>query len=292
MKTIILDDSLFDRLSNTVGGPLAIFCMCAVADLPCDTTVEADGWDDYQSIIESRKQIRIGFASGETDVHNAIRAGMEQHELWELTWGEGYSDSEYRRLDDLYTTMTAQLDAAGGLIDKQQEDTARYCSHMALQREELIRTKDKENIQMAKMLDEMIRKNLEDCKMRIADQLPTQKQRMDGFVDALWKKFGLDAATMTQEDVLQVIYSWQRRKKYPMTTDAADHMLFSIITTTAKNNDMPLHNDLDDDLRFEQYGSEFEQDPNQQEKETYQYLGLARNVFKDGGGDDNEGGDA
>lgn len=271
-------EAVYARVCQTLVPPLAIFCLCAAYDLPYHAALaDSDTWEEYEDAVRKAHGGET-FADGETDYGAAELAGMDRDERWRSVWGEGYSENEYTRLDDLYRTMTAQLDAAGGLIDKQQEDTARYCSQLALQREKLTRKGDKESIDMAAKLDKMIRDNLKDCNMRKADVLPSQKQRLDGFVDALRKKCGLDAE-MTQEDVLHAFYRWCKRKRYPMTTDAADHALLSILRTMAKNDDLPEPTDLEPRMRFAPFASEFTDEPNAQEIENYDYLGLVRGEF-------------
>lgn len=279
----------FDRLCETFSPSLAAFCLCAVYNVPFDAEIEAEHWEEY---LAGLNQVGHGegFADGQTDVNAAILGGMDEQERWERVWGFGnektpYSENDYRRLDELYKSMTAQLDSVGGLIDKQQEDTARTCARMALQRDKLILSRNKDDVATAKNFDEMIRKNLADCNMRKADILPSQKQRLDGFVDALKKRTDL-TPDMTQEDVLQVFYDWLHKKKYPITTDAADHMLLSIQRTMAKNNDMPEPTDLERSMRFDAFASEFAPEPNEQERETYEYLHLLRGEFGDAEGDD------
>ena len=264
----------FARLYGILGPDVALFCLCAVYDLPYDDGTEAGSWDEYLQELQQRPQPGR-FCDGKTDVNTALLAGMDASERWETIWGDGYSENDYKRLDDLYRTMTAQLDAAGGVIDKQQEDTARYCSRLALQRETLTKHADKDSVDMAAKLDKMIRDNLKDCNMRKADVLPTQMQRLDGFVDALRKKTGLEAE-MTQEDVLRVFHNWCRKKKYPMTTDAADHMLLSILKTMAKNDDLPEPAEIDESMSAAAFESEFASEPNEQEIDSYAYFGFVR----------------
>lgn len=264
----------FERLCGTVGFPMAIFCLCAVYDVPFIAGIEADTWAQYQEKVRERPD-RKCFRDGETDVNFIILEGMEITERWETVWGAGYSGEDYKRLDDLYRTMTAQLDANGGVVDKQQEDVARYCSRLALEREKLVMEPDKDNIEMASKMDRMIRENLKDCRMRKADVLPSEKQRLDGFVDALRERTGLDTE-MTYDEVMQAIYGWMRQRKYTMTMDAAEHMLLSIQKTMARNDDLPEPQELTKDQRMDAYASEFAEEPNEQEIETYRYLGMVR----------------
>ena len=263
------EELILNRLTNRLGKDLALYCLCAVMDVAYRPEIDALTWDSYMGSVGDGI-----FADGDTDVNAALLAGMPTQERWEKVWGSEYSENEYIQLDEQYKTMTAQLDATGG-IDRQQDDTARTCAIMALQRNKLLRKADKDSVAMAKQYDQMIRDNLKDSNMRKADILPTQAQRLDGFVDAL-QKIGL-SVEMTQEDVLNVIYGWMKKKKYPdMTTDAADWMLLSILRTMAKNDDLPEPHELPEDMSLAAFESEFAEEPNDDEQAAYEYLGFVR----------------
>jgi len=262
----------YNRLQGLIGRSMALYCLCAALNLPYDSGSDAETWAEYTEEIENGE-----FADGETDASAALLAGMPTAERWETLWGDGYSESDYRQLDDLYRTMTAQLDATGG-IDRQQDDTARTCAMMALQRNKLIRKADKDSVTMAKQLDGMIRDNLKDANMRKADILPSAQQRPDGFVDALRKKYGL-TMEMTKDDVMQAFFTWCRSKHYPETVDAEEHAMMAILRTMQKNDDMPEPTELPDEFDFGPYEAQFEKEPNDAEQEAYQYLGLVRGEY-------------
>lgn len=268
---------IYGRITGRVGRFIALYAMCAVFDLPYDPETETDSWTDY---MEECAEYRAGkgFADGETDISAALLAGMDEQERWATIWGDGYSETDYMQLDDLYKTMTAQLDSTGG-IDRQQEDTARTCAMMALQRNKLIRSRDKDDIAMAKNLDGMIRENLRDANMRKADILPAAQQRPDGFVDALRKKYGL-TLEMTKDDVMQAFFNWCRSKHYPETVDAEEHAMMAILNTMRKNDDLPELIDLPSEFDFGPYEAQFEKEPNEAEMEAYDYLGSVRGEFK------------
>lgn len=264
---------IYTRLAGRIGHHMTIYCMCAVLDVPYFPEVIADGWESYKEQIEDGAT----FADGQVDSNAALMAGMDDDERWTTIWGEGYSEADYKQLDDLYRTMTAQLDSTGG-IDRQQDDTARTCAMMALQRNKLIRSRDKDDIAMAKTFDDMIRKNLTDANMRKADILPSAQQRPDGFVDALKKKYGL-TMEMTKDDVMQAFFNWCRSKHYPETVDAEEHAMMAIFRTMAKNDDLPEPTDLPSDLDFGPYAAQFEREPNDAELDAYDYLGIVRGEY-------------
>lgn len=262
----------YERLINRIGPDLALYCMCAVFDVAFDADMEFESWDEY--CVEKDG---ASFSDGETDVNVAIMAGMPTKERWEMLWGVGYSENEYKQLDALYRTMTAQLDATGG-IDEQQEDTARTCAMMALERNKLIRNADKDSVSMLKQYDQVIRDNLKDSNMRKADILPSAQQRLDGIVDALKKKFGIEM-DVTKEQALQAFFEWCRSRHYPQTVDAVEHEMMAIHRTMAINNDMEVPTEMPDQSDFGEYEAEFEKEPNAQEEEAYKYLGIVRGEY-------------
>lgn len=266
----------YSRLQGLIGHDMALYCLCAVLDFPYFSDNDAETWAEYIDGVEGG-----AFTDGETDANAPLLAGMPTAERWETVWGDGYSEADYRQLDDLYRTMTAQLDGTGGL-DPQQRDTARTCARMALNRNKLISSyKDKDAISTANTLDKMIRENLKDSNMRKADILPSAQQRPDGFVDALRKKYGL-TMEMTKDEVMQAFFTWCHSKKYPETVDAEEHAMMAILRTMQKNDDLPEPQDLPEGFDFGPYEAQFEKEPNENEQDAYEYLGLVRGEYHKG----------
>lgn len=272
----------YTRLQSAIGHDMALFCMCAVWDLPYDPDAVAESWVEYREGIDKGT-----FADGETDVNAALLAGMPTQERWETVWGADYSDADYKQLDDLYRTMTAQLDSTGGL-DPQQQDTARTCARMALNRNKLISNyKDKDAISTANTLDKMIRENLKDSNMRKADILPTATMKLPTIVDVLRKNLNLDIDNFTQDDVWASFYAFCQKKKYPFTMDAVEHILMLILNLIQKNDDLQELYQAPDQMDFGPYEAEFEKEPNEAEQEAYEYGGFVRGEWHnhDKGGD-------
>lgn len=279
----------YERLCDILPSTVATYCLCAVYDVPFyAASADADSWDEYLVSLD-RLHPEDGFANGETSYDSAVISGMDRQERWETVWGDGYSENDYKRLDELYLTMTAQLEQSGGRIDRQQEDTARTCARMALQRDKLIRSQNKDDVSTAKTFDEMVRKNLADANMRKADILPSAQQRPDGVVDALKKKYGL-SMDMTKDDFLEAFFEWCQERKHLQTLDAEEHALLAILRTMQKNNDMPEPTELPEEMRLGEFGSEFAEFPNDTENEVYDYLHLVRGRFapRTDGTDDSE----
>lgn len=270
----------FRRLKDTLGREMALFTICAYADIPYAMKTEADSWDDYLDTLQQGGiDLSAGFASGVTDPVLAARADMSQEERWEEIWGVGnpkepYTDEDYRRLDYLFASYSARLVASGG-YDEQQEYMLRSTCTNQLLAEKFRDTGTKEGIELYTKLNKTIQDNLGAENLRKKDILPQQEQRVDGFVDALKKKFGVDAS-LTYDDAVEACSKWLMSHKYPETRDAADHALLAIINCTRRNNDMPEMTELPAKYGFSADCCEFADEPNDMEREVYDYLELKR----------------
>lgn len=280
-------EARFTELSGAIGRELALFCLCATADVPYQDKTDAVNWTDYlETIVEAGVDVSRGFLGGIRDVSVAMRGDMSDEDRWDEVWGEGnpknpYTDADYRRLDYLYRTYSARLSAAGGL-DETQEYTLRSVCTTQLLAEKSRDSGTKEGIEAYTKLSKNVQDLLSSENLRKKDQIPQEEQRIDGFVEALKKKFGVDAS-LTQEQAVAMCSKWLASHRYPMTKDAADHMLLAIINCTRRNNDSAEMPELPDEYKFGEQISQFADEPNDTETDVYDYLELTRHDGKENG---------
>ncbi|MBQ1976272.1 MAG: hypothetical protein IIW82_08085 [Clostridia bacterium] len=271
----------FNMLRGTVGADVATFIMCAWLDVPYEPEIASGSWDGYLKRI-NKKYPGKKFPDGRTDIRSALDEGLADMDRWQREWGVGdednaYSPSDYRRLDEIFKTLAARLQGSGG-YDAQQEFTLRNCSHMALLREKCIRKGDKESVSKAKDLDKMIADNLAAENLRKKDEKPQQTARLDGIVEAAYKKYGIGISA-TKDQVMEAIVKWlNERKRYANSQDAAEQAILAILNCTRMNSDLPLLDELPYDARLDQYSGEFDNSPEsvRSEQKTYDYLNLHR----------------
>lgn len=277
-KNII--ETKFSRLRGMVGREVALYALCAVLDVPYAVKTDAETWDDYLSIIqEGGIDPEAGFGAGVTDVMSAAQAEMSESERWREIWGTGnqkspYTEADYKRLDHLFRTYSARLAATGG-FDEQQEFMLRSVCTDQLLAEKFRDNGTKEGIEIYTKIYKTIQDKLGSENLRKKDILPQQEQRLDGFVDALKKKYGVDAS-LSHEQAVGLCSQWLMSHHYPMTRDAADHILLSIVNCTRMNNDAPELTELPKGTGFGPECCEFADEPNDMELEAYGYLGLER----------------
>lgn len=270
-------------LATDLGGDLALFCMCAVYNLPLNLSKPVPTWESYIERLENAKETYT-FSDGVTDIYKALERGRTEEERWKQEWGVGdpdnpYTAKDYKNLDIIFRTYSARLEAAGGM-DAQQEDTLRHCSRMALLRDKCVARGDRVSINNAQRLDKMIQDNLSSENLRKKDAKPIETAKADGIVDALQKKYGR-GMELTKDQFLEIFFKWCHSKQYPETVDAAEQSLMAIINTTRANNDLPELLEYPEDVRkLEEYANEFADEPNEMEDEAYAYLHLMRGAVK------------
>lgn len=269
----------FERLVRELGYDMAVFVFCAYKNIKYNPDIEeVERWKDYKEKIHNDGE-EIKFRHGLTDVNEVINIGMTEEERWLLDWGEGdtkkpYTEKDYRRLDELYRTMGSRLMKGGGM-DEQQEHTIRSCCTMSLLAEKNIAKGDKESIDVATKLNKMIQDNLSSENLRKKDEKPIETMKVDGIVEAVKRKYGV-GVELTYEQAIEICSKWLIGHHYPMTRDAAEEMLLSIINCTRQNNDDAILSEIPQGQGFSIECTEFADTPNLSEIETYDYLGIKR----------------
>lgn len=273
----IPENANFDRLATIVGVDVATFCFCAYNDIKFDPSIEFEEWDEYVRKLYVKNEESRGFVNGITDVNDVLKLGMSDDERWLTEWGEGdennpYTEKDYHRLDELYHTMSARLSKSGGM-DEQQEHIIRSCCRMSLLAEKAIAKGDKESVDIATKLNKMIQDNLSSENLRKKDEKPVEVIKVDGVVEALKRKYGV-GVELTYEQAIGICSQWLVSHEYPMTKDAAEEMLLSIINCTRQNNDEPEFDTLPKEYKFSEECTEFASLPNEMEMDAFRYLGI------------------
>lgn len=272
-------DIRYNQLKEILDENLALFCMCAVANVAYDPDIDHVSFEDYKEQAKGKR-----FKDGILQIETKPIDSVQMKEVWKKKWGIGneekpYTVEDYQALDETFETYASRLKRAGGM-DALQEDTLRVCSRMRLEADKALAKGGKDNIGIASTLNKLIQDNLSSEQLRKKDAKPIETARIDGIVDAITKKYGV-SIEMTYEEAIEVCSRWLMSHKYPMTMDAAEHVLLSIINCTRSNNDMQEYAELPEVFKFKdamQY--EFETSPNEEEKETYKYLGIQRKDIK------------
>lgn len=273
--------ALFQRLKQTVGADVAMFIVCAVENVPYRPEIQAGNWDTY---YKKARENNKGFADGCIDVRAALDEGQADMDRWMREWGSGdedkpYTVEDYRRLDEIFRTLTERQKGAGG-YDAQQEYALRDCAKMSLIREYyLLRAakggKDsKDHISMAKTLLDMIDARLKAESLRKADEKPITTPKIDGLVEAMYKKYGL-SMTMTKDEVCEALVRWLNRKGiYAHTQDAAEKAIYAIAQTTRANSDLPPLEEMPEVMHLDDFSDEFAEEQAPEEQHVYKYLGV------------------
>lgn len=288
-KTLEEQDKWFEDVQAMVGYEVALYCFCVCNNVEYRVGVESDSWQSYYfSMYQNSDGVVKDFAYGETDVSSAVRASTDGRELWATVWGVGddehpYTESDYRRLDELFRTYSSRLQRQGGM-DAQQEDTLRACSRMRLLADKSLARGDKESVSIASTLNKMIQDNLASESLRKKDEKQADEIRVDTLIDALERagmvsKGKILGVEELQEALLRRLgaLGGQPSHIFPYTLDAADQMILAIANTIRKNNDEAELTELDENMRFDPTAAgEFTAEPSDEENAFFQAMGYLR----------------
>lgn len=265
----------FERLRAAMGANMALFVMCGFHDIPFIPEKATANWTEYIQRVNTTET----FACGVTDPNKAMEEGLADMDRWLRVWGQGnekkpYTVSDYRRMDEIYEKMTERRKATGG-FDGQQEDVFRFCARTAHQRDKLMATGNKDDIDSAKKLDKMIQDNLAAENLRKKDEAPQAQIRIDSVVDRL-NRVGL-SPQMSYDDVMKAFAAWTGKpNRYGCSVDAADKAITVIINCTRGNSDLPTLPELPEGESLSPYQHEFDASAQRREEGTYAYLNLKR----------------
>lgn len=271
-------ENCYNRLTNYVSNSIATYVLCAVNDIAYRIDIEADSWPGYLEKLKKRcGGVTPAFRSGVIDIRTAIKESMDNHERWEAEWGKGadtkpYTDDDYRRLDEIFSTFASRPERSGGM-DALQDFNLHTCAKLQLLAEKCIAKGGKDDLAQAEKAINSTQKLLEAEQLRKKDVVPWQEMTLDGITDRL-RKEGL-SAEMSLDEVRRYICKQLRREGiYDFTVDAAEHMLLAIQNTQRINNDEPELDELPVAMRFHpELTRQFSTNPNDTEKEVYDYLG-------------------
>lgn len=274
-------DNCYNRLTNYVSHDIALYVICAANDISYRIDIEATDWTDYLKKLKKKcAGVAPAFRSGVIDIRTAIKESLDDEERWIAEWGKGaeskpYTDDDYKRLDEIFSTFASRSERSGGM-DALQDFNLHTCAKLQLLAEKCIAKGGKDDLAQAEKAINSTQKLLEAEQLRKKDAVPWQEITLDGITDRL-RKEGL-SAEMSLDEVRRYICKQLRREGiYDFDVDAAEHMLLAIQNTQRINDDEPELDELPVHQRFTpELTRQFAAKPNEAQKEAYEYLGLKR----------------
>ena len=277
------------QFGKTVDIPTAIFYGCIAFDVPFFAAELAVGakkpWETYlfnlqanaKDAGERKRRTHDGFLDGETVLDPAFaKKSKSNYQENRKKWGDGssegrYTNADYARLEDLYSTFTERLKSAGG-PDAQQEHILRLTAKMTLEQERYIASGQ---VEKAQKLNKMIQDNLSSENLRKKDEKPVDDIKIDAIIDRMEKAGLMTDGEFVDPDVM-FARIFGRAPKYSYTKDAAEQMLLYIINTMRSNDGYAELGTLPDNARIADNIKEFAEEPNDFEKDSYAKLGLVQ----------------
>nr|DAK83916.1 MAG TPA: hypothetical protein [Caudoviricetes sp.] len=285
---------------------LALFYCCVKYDVPfARDCVPRDGssepWLAYIDNLRLKKRDvgkdgkALGFLDGLTDITKIFGEGLKDGEFTKAVyaeksmqtskagtvrqrkdWGVGndahpYTNEDYDEFDRIYTVLVSDFGGEDSLSAKQQlilRNVARWMKQM----NDLTAAGQ---FDKAKKVSGLIQENLASDNLRKKDIRPADIIRVDEITDRLEKAGLLKNGKQCSPDEM-FEYFFGRKPRYPYTADAVDQMILINENRMRQNDGMPELSMLPDEMRIHDELGEFAEEPNAQEKDAYDKLGLVR----------------
>lgn len=265
------------RISKT----MAIKLMCVKFDIAIYPEVihrvlrNKDAWTDYLELLLVRNKKLRAYGAGDevkfwgSEITEEGETDENQLERWVETWGGGYTDDQYRRLDELYEGFLETRPDVG----KEGEIKLKTVSEWMVRRDEMAKSDDKEKVAMAKTLQGMIETEMTSASLRRKDELPSDTIRPDDFILAL-ERVGMvqDGRPLPYDELIELIKN--DNPHYAYTKDSADQMILAVINAMRGNEGFGELATLPHNMWIVDVNGEFAKEESALEKSIKEKLGL------------------
>lgn len=296
----------YNELAKKTSESLAYFYCCVKYDVPfardCVPRDESrDRWLSYIDNLHLKKRDvnkagqPLGFLDGLTDITKIFGEGLKDGEFTKAVyaeknaqsakagtvrqrkdWGLGsesnpYTNEDYAEFDRIYTILVTDLGGEDAVSAKQElilRNVARWTKQMN-------DASAAGKFDAAKKLSTLIQENLASDNLRKKDIRPADFIRIDEITDKLEKAGLLKNGKQCSPDEMFAFF-FGRPPKYPYTADAVDQMILINENRMRQNDGMPELSMLPDEMRIHDDLGEFAEEPNKEEQEAYDKLGLIR----------------
>ena len=282
----------YAEISAATSRTYALFYACIRFDVPyvpevvSDVTANHNGvWYDYVKKLQRSEKVPDEWTDGMTDIQEAfggqiptlaitgdVMVGnmdeLPDERRWEIEWGDGYDESDYRRLDNRYLQLTSEW--AGMPIPPRTSmslhDVARYM---------LLRDKATQigSASDAKKYQDMITAIMASEDLKVDRNRVNEDLRVDKIVKWLESRNAIRDGQLVDRDKLVKILS-QERGEYRTSLDVVDEMIFCIVNTMRKNDGLPELDKLPLSAQVNDFKGELLAETSDEEKAIMKGLGV------------------
>ena len=275
----------------------ALFYTCFAFDVPykpevvAEVTANHNGvWYDY---VKRLQRPYIGQADphvemwedGVTDIAEAFGGDMPvlaitgdvmvgnmdelpEEKRWDIEWGEGWTKSQYKQLDNRYMQLTSEW--SGMPIPPRTamslHDVARYM----LLRDEATRDN---SVGDAKKYQDMITAIMASEDLKVDRSRTSEELKVDKIVKWLEARNAIRDGQLVDRDTLVKILA-QEHGAYQTSLDVVDTIIFAILNTIRKNEGMPEFDKLPLSAQVNDFKGELLAEMSGEEKKIMKNLGL------------------
>ena len=282
----------YAEMSAMTSRTYALFYACIRFDVPYvpeivgEVTANHNGvWYEYIKKLQLHDDREDSWAGGVTDITEAfggqfpvlaitgdVMVGnmdeLPDERRWEIEWGDGYDEEDYRRLDNRYLQLTSEW--AGMPIPPRTSmslhDVARYM---------LLRDKATRNgsANDAKKYQDMITAIMASEDLKVDRNRVSEDIRVDKIVKWLENRNAIRDGQLVDRDRLVKILA-QEHGAYQTSMDVVDSMIFCILNTMRKNEGLAELDKLPLSAQVVDFKGELLSEQSPDEKRIFKGLGI------------------
>ena len=289
---LVCQQKQYAEMSAATSRTYALFYACIRFDVPyvpevvSDVTANHNGvWYDYVKKLQRSEKVPDEWTDGMTDIQEAfggqiptlaitgdVMVGnmdeLPDERRWEIEWGDGYDESDYRRLDNRYLQLTSEW--AGMPIPPRTSMSLHDVARYMLLRDKATRVGSATD---AKKFQDMITAIMASEDLKVDRNRVNEDLRVDKIVKWLESRNAIRDGQLVDRDKLVKILS-QERGEYRTSLDVVDEMIFCIVNTMRKNDGLPELDKLPLSAQVNDFKGELLAETSDEEKAIMKGLGV------------------
>lgn len=289
---LLCQQKQYAEMSAMTSRTYALFYACIRFDVPYvpeivgEVTANHNGvWYEYIKKLQLHEDREDSWAGGVTDITEAfggqfpvlaitgdVMVGnmdeLPDERRWEIEWGDGYDEPDYRRLDNRYLQLTSEW--AGMPIPPRTSMSLHDVARYMLLRDKATQTGSASD---AKKYQDMITAIMASEDLKVDRNRASEELRVDKIVKWLESRNAIRDGQLVDRDKLVKILA-QEHGAYETSLDVVDTMIMCILNTMRKNEGLPEFDKLPLSAQVTDFKGELLAEQSPEEKRIFKGLGM------------------
>ena len=285
----------YESVAKETSRTYALFYLCMAYDVPYlpDTISECEGnpkgtWTEYVQRVQheylgqERPSVKT-WTDGITDIAEAFGGDfpvlpitgdvmvanldeLPDKERWKIEWGEAWSESECREMDNRYMQLTSEW--RGTPVPPRTAMSLHDVVRNMMMRDNMMRT----DASAAKKYQDMINAIMASEDLKVQKDRQNESIRVDKLTQRLEEKGAIKNGQIVGREELAKILA-KEKGTYNTSLDVVDMIIFNILNTMRKNMGQPEFDVLPLSAQVTDFKGELLETPSEEEKRIMQNIG-------------------